>query len=152
MNMAKPRPVRTPVGFKLPAGTRSNARNLQQPGSVMDLSADPWSILADPYGVPTKQQQPEFQRLCALRYGQPKAGFPLPEPGGAFHSTDYEAALIAIAQLDAGWFVRMGFGPGPSGANPSPTQLETHDAQYAQGISDQVIQHAKELQLAQTAR
>ncbi|MES1243779.1 MAG: hypothetical protein ABUT39_19395 [Acidobacteriota bacterium] len=147
---AKPKP--TPVGFKLPAGTKSNAKNLQVPGSVIDQSADPWSILSDPYGVPTPAQQAQWNQLCCQRYGQPKSGFILPEPGGALHSTDYQAALTAIAQLDPGWFVRMGFGPGPSGPNPSPTQVEYHDAQYAQGISDQVIQHARELQLAQTPK
>lgn len=134
------------VGFTLPENTRSNATNLVTPGAFINLSVDPWSILADPYGVPTPAQQAEWQKLCCQRYGQPKAGYPLPEPGTALHSTDFQSALTAIAELDPGWFQAKGYGPGPAGRNGNPTQLEYHDAQYAQNICTEVIQHAAEIQ------
>lgn len=140
------------VGFVLPNGTRSNATNLVTPGVPINLAVDPWSILADPsYGVPTPQQQSQWNQLCCQRYGQPKPGYPLPEPGTAMHSTDFQSALQTIAQLDPGWFAEQGYGPGPAGRNGIPTQLEIHDAQYAMSICNQVIQHAAEIQPASSA-
>ena len=136
------------VGFVLPQGTCSNAGNLKTPLQPMDLSADPWGFLGNPNGVPTSAQQPEWQQLVRQRYGEPRDGDLLPLPGSALHSTDYEAALAAIVEFDPGWFQSRGLGPGPNGRDGQPTQLEIHDAQYANGLADQIIEHARDIQLA----
>jgi hypothetical protein len=141
------------VGFILPKNTRSNATNLVTPGFFIDLSVDPWSILADPdYGVPmTPQQQAEWQKLVCQRYGQPTPGANvLPLPGTAMHSDAFKSALEAIAQLDPGWFQREGYGPGPAGRNGISTQLEIHDAQYAP-FCQEVVDHSAQIQGAPVA-
>jgi hypothetical protein len=138
-----------PVGFKLPAGTRSNAKNLVTPGSVIDQSADPWSLCKDPWtNFPPPDKVAQFNDLLRKRYGQPKPPDPLPHYGQtALHLPDFQAALEMIAAKDPGWFKLKGFGPGPAGPNAYPTQLESHDAQHAFNICKTVIAKAKELGL-----
>lgn len=137
------------VGFILPSGAQSNATNLQSYPFTINASVNPWGFLNNPYGVPNPQQQSEWIQLVGQRYGQPVPGDVLPYPGGAYHSTDFQAALTAIADLDPGWFQKQGYGPGPRGLNGKPTQLEVHDAQYAQGISNEIIRYAAQIQKRQ---
>jgi hypothetical protein len=151
----KVQPKRIPVGFKLPPGTKSNAKNLKVPGTPIDQSADPWSLCKDPWtNCPTPDKVPQFNQLLCKRYGQPRLpNDPLPHYGQtALHITDFQAALEMIALKDPGWFKLKGYGPGPGVPQPGetiyPTELESHDAQYAWNICKTVIAHAKELGLA----
>ena len=142
-----------PVGFKLPAGTMSNAKNLVTPGYVIDQSANPWSLCKDPWtNFPPPDKVAQFNELLRKRYGQPKPPDPLPHYGQtAMHLSDFEAALETIAKEDPGWFKLRGYGPGPAVPKPGevivPTWMERHDAQYGWNICKQVLARAKELGL-----
>ena len=135
------------VGFVLPPNVQSNARNLVQPLSLINTAVDPWGFLGNPYGTPTRAQRPQWIKLVCQRYGQPKEGFVLPEPGTSAHSTSAEEDLETIALQDPTWFSRERLGPGPAGRNGRPTQLEIHDVQYAKGVREKVARRAKELRL-----
>jgi hypothetical protein len=157
MSIAQPKtPTLTkliPVGFKLPAGTRSNAKNLLVPGTVIDQSADPWSLCKDPWtNYPPPDKVVQFNQLICKRYGQPKPPDPLPHYGQtAAHLDAFQAALEIIAAKDPGWFKLKGFGPGPATPQPGETiestWLERHDAQHAFNICLTVLRHGAELGL-----
>jgi hypothetical protein len=150
----KPRPKLIPVGFKLPPGTKSNAINLKNPDYVIDQSADPWSLCADPWtNYPPPDKVAKFNELMCKRYGQPKEPDPLPHYGQtAAHLDAFQSALEIIAAKDPGWFKMKGFGPGPASPQPGEaiesTWLERHDAQYAYTICRMVLRHGNELGLA----
>ncbi len=157
--MSAPQAQYIPVGFTLPAGTRSNATNLVTPGYVIDEAADPWGTCCkDPWtNYPPPEQKNPFYQLIYKRYGTPKPPDLMPLYGQtAMHITDFQSALQTIAQQDPGWFNQQGYGPGPAapkaGETIFPTETESHDAQYAFNICLAVLEHAKELGLGSGAK
>ncbi len=156
---AKPQPKYIPVGFTLPHGTQSNAKNLVKPGYVIDQSAEPWATCCkDPWtNYPPAENNDRFYVLLRQRYGEPKPPGPVPEYGQtAMHITDFQSALQTIAQQDPGWFKQQGYGPGPARPKADetifPTETESHDAQYASNICKAVLDRATELGLSGGAK
>jgi hypothetical protein len=126
------------VGFKLPTNRVVYSRMTHLPAPYkINTAFDPEAYAAG---------SPNWTKAVQGRYGTPLDPWLPFDSAPGLHSSAYTDALATIAAGNPGWFAQRGYGAATGATSTEDVSFnEEHDAYYASGINDEVIQEAARL-------